>query len=56
MSDQHFILTYLQACSSGSLPYSECGPVWHFAAIAVCLVLAVMLLIALRLRPMAQAR
>lgn len=56
MSDQNFILTYLQACISGKLPYSECGPMWHFGVIAVCLVLAVMLLIALRLRPKAQSQ
>jgi hypothetical protein len=54
MFDRNFILTFLQACSSGRLPYSECGPMWHLAAIAVCLVLAVTLLIALRLRPRAQ--
>lgn len=56
MGDQNFLLTYVQACSSGRLPYSECGPMWHLAVIAVCLVLAIMLLVALRLRPRAQAQ
>jgi hypothetical protein len=55
MSGQSFVLTYLQACTSGKLPFSECGPVWQLAVIAMFLVLAVAALLVLRVRGRAQA-
>jgi len=53
MGEQNFILTYVQACTSGKLAFSECGPMWYFLIIVVFLVLAVVVLIALRMRPKA---
>jgi len=48
MGDQNFIVGYVQACTSGPLPLSECGPVWQLGIIAALLVLAVLTLVALR--------
>jgi hypothetical protein len=49
MGSQKFIIGYVQACTGGQLPLSECGPVWQLGIIAVLLALAVMTLVALRL-------
>jgi hypothetical protein len=46
--DQNFILGYVQACTDGKIPVSECGPVWQLGIITTLLVLAVLTLIALR--------
>lgn len=43
-----FVASYVQACTSGKLPVSECGPVWQLGIIATLLTLAVLTLIALR--------
>ena len=50
MGSQDFILTYVQACTTGKLALSECGPVWQFGVIAVLLASAITVLIVLRLR------
>jgi len=50
MGIQNFILTYAQACSSGKLALSDCGPFWQCGVIAVLLVSAIAFLIALRMR------
>ena len=50
MGNQHFVLSYVQACTNGKLAFSECGPMWQLAVIAAFLVLAVSALIVLRLR------
>jgi hypothetical protein len=54
MSDQSFVLAYVQACTGGKLPFSECGPMWHLLVIAVFLALAVLTLLVLRIRARAQ--
>jgi hypothetical protein len=48
MLGQKVVTNYIQACTSGQLPLSECGPVWQLAIIAVLLGLAVMTLVAVR--------
>jgi hypothetical protein len=48
------ILWYLNACASGKLELSECGPVWQMLIIVIFLVAAVAALVVIRLRPRAQ--
>ena len=48
MFGQGFVASYVQACTGGQLPLSECGPVWQLGIIAALLVLAVLTLVALR--------
>jgi hypothetical protein len=48
MGSGKFVVTYLQACTSGNLPLSECGPVWQLGIIAVLVVSAIIVLIAVR--------
>ena len=48
MGSQSILETYVQACTSGRLPLSECGPVWQLGIIAGLLVCAVLALVALR--------
>jgi len=55
MSDQDFVLTFVKACTSGKLAFSECGPMWHLFIIAALLVLAVAALLVLRFRHRAQS-
>lgn len=55
MSDQNFIVNYIQACTGGKLPFYECGPVWQMFVIAAFLVAAVAVLLVLRMRPRARA-
>lgn len=55
MGSQHFILTYVEACSSGKLVLSECGPVWQFGVIAALLVSAITMLAVLRIRAYARS-
>lgn len=55
MGAQNFIAGYIQACTSGRLPVSECGPVWQLSVIAAFLVAAVAALLVLRMRPRARA-
>ena len=47
----NFILSYVQSCASGKLPLTECGPVWQFGVIALLLLCAILVLLALLLRP-----
>ena len=54
MGNQHFLLTYVQSCTSGKLGISECGPIWQMAVIAVFLLVAVVTLLVLRLRSRAE--
>jgi hypothetical protein len=51
MGGDNFILTYVQACTSGNLSFSDCGPIWQLGIIAALLVVAAICLIALRIRP-----
>lgn len=51
MGDNHFIMSYVQACTAGNLAFSECGPVWQFAVIAVLLTLAITFLLFLVMGP-----
>lgn len=55
MGAQNFIVSYVQACTGGKLPFSECGPVWQLFVIAAFLVAAVAVLLVLRMRPRARA-
>lgn len=50
MGTQDFIVVYVQACTGGKLPLSECGPVWQLGVIAVLMVSAIAVLMALRMR------
>lgn len=56
MSGENFVVAYMQACTGGKLPFSECGPMWQLLVIGVFLVVAVAALLILRLRPRAQAQ
>lgn len=51
MGSENFVVSYARACGSGSLPFSECGPVWQFGVIAVLLVAAITFFVMLRLQP-----
>ena len=44
------VLELMNACTSGRLGVSDCGPVWQLGVIAVLLVVMVTTLAALRLR------
>lgn len=55
MGGQNFIMNYIQACTSGRLPFSECGPIWQLFVIAAFLVAAVATLLVMRMRPRAPA-
>ena len=50
MGSQNFIVNYVQACTSGKLPFSECGPIWQMFVIAAFLVAAIATLLVLRMR------
>ena len=55
MGSQNFVLTYVQACSSGKLALSECGPAWQIGVIGLLLVSAISVLMFLRIRAYAQS-
>ena len=55
MGGQNFIVTYIQACTSGKLPFSECGPIWQLFVIAAFLVAAIAALLVLRMRALGRA-
>lgn len=55
MGSENFILTYVQACTGGKLPFSDCGPIWQLGVIAALLAAAIMFLILLRMRPQGQS-
>jgi len=55
MGSQHFILAYVQECSSGKIMLSECGPAWQIGIIAVLLVSAIAALLVLRIRAYTQS-
>jgi hypothetical protein len=44
------VLDLVNACASGRLRVSDCGPVWQLVVIAVLLVVMVATLLVLRLR------
>lgn len=50
MGSQNFIVNYIQACTSGKLPFSECGPIWQLFVIGAFLVAAIAAFLVLRLR------
>ncbi len=50
MGSEHFVITYIQACTSGKLALSECGPIWQLGIIAALLVTALLVLTLLRMR------
>lgn len=50
MGSENFVLTYVQACTGGKLPFSDCGPIWQLGVIAALLAAAVLFLILLRMR------
>ena len=50
MSDQGFVLAYVQSCTVGDLGMAECGPVWQLAVIAALLFIAIMTLALLQVR------
>jgi len=56
MGDRGIIIEYVRSCTAGSLGMSECGPVWQLGIIAALLVIALVALVALRLRAAAAAR
>jgi maltodextrin utilization protein YvdJ len=55
MGGQNFIISYVQACTGGKLPFSECGPIWQMFLILAFLVAAIAVLLVLRMRPRARA-
>lgn len=42
MLGQQLVLGYVEACSSGMLPLSECDPVWELGVIGVLLIVALL--------------
>jgi hypothetical protein len=50
MSNQGFVLAYVQSCTAGDLGMAECGPVWQLAVIAALLFAAIMTLALLQVR------
>ncbi len=46
MSDENFLISYVQECASGKAPFNDCGPVWQFGVIAAMLIAAIILLLA----------
>ena len=50
VSNQGFVLAYVQSCTSGDLGMAECGPIWQLGVIAVLLFLAIVTLALLHLR------
>lgn len=50
MLGQHLVLGYVEACSSGMLPLSECDPVWQLGIIGVLLVVALLTLVHVHFR------
>ena len=50
MNNGNFIWSYVQMCSAGKLPLSDCGPVWQIGIIAAILVCAIVFLIVLRIQ------
>lgn len=55
MSDENFLISYVQECASGKVTFNDCGPVWQFGAIAFLLVAAILLLLALSTSPKSDA-
>jgi hypothetical protein len=45
MLSQQFLFGYIEACSSGMLPLSECDPVWELGIIGALLILALLSLV-----------
>jgi len=54
MGTQNLILSYIQACTSGRLGMSDCGPIWQLGVIAALLLIAVIALLAMRFRSRAE--
>jgi hypothetical protein len=47
MSDENFLISYVQECASGKLAFNDCEPVWQFGVIAFALIASIILLLAL---------
>lgn len=45
MLGQQLVLGYVEACSSGMLPLSECDPVWELGIIGALLIVALLSLV-----------
>ena len=50
MLGQHLVLGYVEACSSGMLPLSECDPVWQLGVIVGLLIVALLSLVHVHFR------
>ena len=50
MTQDHFVVSYVHACSANQLPIADCGPVWQLGIIAVLLVMAVTTLVIMGFR------
>jgi hypothetical protein len=51
-----FVASYVQACASGAVRISDCGPVWQLGIIAALLLVSIFVLATMRLRVSRQAR
>jgi hypothetical protein len=56
MLGQHLVLGYVEACSSGLLPLSECDPVWQLGIIGILLIVALLSLVHVHFRVKRQSR
>ena len=50
------VMSYVQACTSGALAASECGPIWHLVAIAGLILAATVTLLVMRVRAAATSK
>lgn len=53
--NEHFVVSYVQACGTGKLALSECGAVWQMGVIGLLLVSAIAALLVLRMRDRADS-
>lgn len=55
MGSDNFIMSYVTACTTGKLTFTDCGPVWQFTVIAMLLAVAIMFLLFVVLSPQRQS-
>lgn len=53
--NEHFVVSYVQACGTGKLALAECGAVWQMGVIGLLLVSAIAALLVLRMRDRADS-
>jgi hypothetical protein len=53
--NEHFVVSYVQACGTGKLALSECAAVWQMGVIGLLLVSAIAALLVLRMRDRADS-